>query len=71
MINDTYKPIFLSNSSSGADCFNMPPKTRQSLNFKLIEVVGLGKEFIPSEVPTLRSAISRGILLQEENDQNG
>ena len=48
----------------------MPPKTRQSLNFKLIEVVGLGKEFIPSEVPTLRSVISRGILLQEENDHN-
>ena len=37
--------------------------TRSSLNTKLIDIVGPGKEFLPSEVPTLRSVIQKGILI--------
>ena len=32
---------------------------------KLIGIVGRGKEFLPSEVPTLRDVIRKGILLQQ------
>ena len=45
--------------------------TRSSSNAKLIAIVGPGKEFIPSEVPTLRSVIQKGILMQQDNLHNG
>ena len=40
-------------------------KTRQQIGSKLGELVGPGKEFMPSEVPTLRACIQRGILIKE------
>ena len=43
-----------------------PPKTRHSSGTKPSDVVGPGKEFLTSEVPTLRAVIQRGILLQQE-----
>ena len=55
--------------------YNMAQKspatpTRLSSNSKLIELVGPGKEFIPSEVPTLRSVIQKDILMQQDNLHN-
>ena len=44
----------------------MAPHTRSILNSKLSEVIGSVREFVPSEVPTLRAVISRGLLLQQE-----
>ena len=44
--------------------------TRLSSNTKLVELVGPGKEFLPSEVPTLRALIQKGILMQEDNLHN-
>ena len=40
-------------------------KTRRHSDSKLSELVGPGKEFIPSEVPTLRAIIQRGILIRD------
>ena len=40
-------------------------KTRGQLGTKLRDFVGPGKEFLPSEVPTLRAVLQRGILLRE------
>ena len=44
--------------------------TRSSCSTKLSSFVGAGKEFLQSEVPTLRSVICRGIFIQEENLHN-
>ena len=44
--------------------------TRLFSNTKLVELVGPGKEFLPSEVPTLRALIQKGILMQENNLHN-
>ena len=45
------------------------PVTRTGLSSdeKLIELVGTGKEFLPSEVPTLRDVIRKGIQIQQSN----
>ena len=40
-------------------------KTRGKIKSKLQYLVGAGKEFNPSEVPTLRAAIQRGLLIRE------
>ena len=48
----------------------MASPTRLSTNIKLIALVGPGKEFVPSEVPSLRAVIQRGILLQQDNLQS-
>ena len=41
------------------------PPTRSSSNSKLINLVGTGIDFIPSEVSTLRAVIFKGILIQQ------
>ena len=41
-------------------------RTRHQSGSKLTELVGPGKDFIPSEVPTLRAVIQQGILIKEE-----
>ena len=40
-------------------------KKRGQIGSKLRDLVGAGKEFNPSEVPTLRAAIQRGLLIKE------
>ena len=40
-------------------------KTRKHSYSKLSELVGSGKDFLPSEVPTLRAVIQKGILIRE------
>jgi hypothetical protein len=40
-------------------------KTRPQSGTKLGQLVGPGKEFILSEVPTLRAVMQRGILIRE------
>ena len=40
-------------------------KTRRLSDSKLSQLVGPGKEFIPSEVPTLQTIIQRGILIRD------
>ena len=47
-----------------------PPKTRSGTMTNLSSMIGPGKDFVPSEVPTLRSVIRKGILIQEENIHN-
>ena len=49
------------------------PLTRTGLSSdeKLIELVGTGKEFLPSEVPTLRDVIRKGIQIQQDNIYKG
>ena len=44
-----------------------PSRTRSGITSNLTLLIGSGREFLPSEVPTLRSVIRKGILLQEEN----
>ena len=44
----------------------MPPSTRKAADFKLKNLIGPGKEFLPREVPTLRAVIQKGILIQEK-----
>ena len=39
-------------------------------NTKLVEFVGTGKDFIPSEAPTLRAVIRKGVQIQENNLHN-
>merc|ERR1712129_410117 len=41
-------------------------RTRHQSGSKLTELMGPGKEFIQSEVPTLRAVIQQGILIKEE-----
>ena len=41
-------------------------KTRHSSGSKVSDYLGGGKELLPSEVPTLRSALQKALLLQEE-----
>ena len=49
-----------------ASCATSKPiKTRGQVGTKLRDFVGVGKEFNPSEVPTLRAAIQRGLLIKE------
>ena len=40
-------------------------KTRHQSGTRLGELVGPGKEFVLSEVPTLRAIIQKGILIKE------
>ena len=40
-------------------------KTRRLSDSKLSQLVGPGKEFIPSEVPTLQTITQRGILIRD------
>ena len=40
-------------------------KTRRRSDSKLSQLVGPGKEFIPSEVPTLQTITQRGILIRD------
>ena len=44
----------------------MPPSTRKAVDFKLKNLIGPGKEYLPSEVLTLRAVIQKGILIQEK-----
>ena len=41
-------------------------KTRHSSGTKLIEYLGTGKDFLSSELPTLRDVLRLGIKYQEE-----
>ena len=41
-------------------------KTRRSSGGKLSEYIGSGKDFLPSELPTLRALLRKGIQLQNE-----
>jgi hypothetical protein len=41
------------------------PRTRHQSGNKLVDLVGPGKEFNPSEVPTLRAVMQKGILIKE------
>lgn len=45
----------------------MPKHTRNTVDFKLKTAIGPGKEFLASEVPTLRAVIQKGILIKEEH----
>ena len=40
-------------------------RARHQSGSKLTQLVGPGKEFMPSEVPTLRAVIQRGLLIKE------
>ncbi|XP_043213832.1 N-alpha-acetyltransferase 35, NatC auxiliary subunit-like isoform X2 [Amphibalanus amphitrite] len=42
------------------------PKTRRHVASKLSDFVGGGKEFDPSELPTLRAVIQKGILVKQK-----
>lgn len=41
-------------------------RTRHQAGSRLADYVGPGKEFVPSEVPTLRAVIQQGILIKEK-----
>ena len=41
-------------------------KTRGACGGLLSEVVGAGKDFLPSDAPTVRAVLQRGILIQNE-----
>ena len=56
----------MSNPSS-----SMEIRTRQQFRTRMEDVVGHGKDFIPSEVPTLRAVIQKGILIRERLLQQG
>ena len=45
----------------------MAPSTRASVNCRLVSLVGPGKNFLPSDVPTLRAVLQKCILIQEQN----
>ena len=47
----------------------VPTRSAMS-NTKLLEFVGTGKDFIPSEAPTLRAVIRKGVQIQENNLHN-
>ena len=42
-------------------------KTRHSSGSKISEYIGVGQDFLPSEVPTLRGALRKVLLLQEQH----
>ena len=72
-------PFTISNNLYNCKCssidkfstiFIMASPTRLSTNTKLIALVGPGKEFVPSDVPTLRAVIQKGILLQQDSLQS-
>ena len=44
--------------------------TRNKTKSSLEELVGPGKNFLPSEVPTYRAVFQRGLILQQENASN-
>ena len=44
----------------------MATKTRRQSGSRLADFIGPGKEFVPSEVPTLRAVIQQGILIKEK-----
>ena len=50
---------------SGA-CGSSKPKTRHSSGSKWKDFIGPAKEFNPSEVPTLRAVLQKGLLLKDE-----
>ena len=43
----------------------MSKHTRNTVDCKLKAEVGPGKEFLASDVPTLRAIVQKGILIQE------
>ena len=43
-----------------------PPNTRKAIESKLEGLLGSGEELLPSEVPTLRSALRYAIHLQKD-----
>ena len=45
----------------------MAPSTRESVNCRLISLVGPGKNFLPNDVPRLRAVLQKCILIQEQN----
>ena len=42
-------------------------KTRHSSGSKISEYIGVGQDFLPSEAPTLRGALRKILLLQEQH----
>ena len=42
-------------------------KTRHTSGSKMSEYIGVGQDFLPSEVPTLRGALRKVLLLQEQH----
>ena len=42
-------------------------KTRNDSGSKLTDYLGPGKEFLPTEVPTLRGVLRKALLIQEEH----
>ena len=44
--------------------------TRKSISSKLSNFIGPGKDFLPSEVPTLRDCLQRGLSLQQEEERD-
>ena len=50
-----------------------PRKTRHTSGSKISEYIGVGQDFLPSEVPTLRGALRKVLLLQEQHilDEDG
>ena len=42
------------------------PKTRHDSSWAMVDYLGVGKELIPSEVPTLRAAMQLALHLQDE-----
>ena len=53
-------------SSSKSSQVGTRPKTRTQVDSKFCELVGPGKEINPTEVPTARTALQRGILIREK-----
>ena len=43
-----------------------PRKTRHASGSKVGEYIGVGQDFLPSEVPTLRGSLRKILLLQEK-----
>ena len=54
----------MSNSSSSKG--RSGPKTRCQLGSRMTDLVGPGKEMNPTEVPTVRAVLQRGVLLKEK-----
>ena len=42
-------------------------KTRHTSGSKVSDYIGVGQDFLPSEVPTLRGALRKVLLLQEQH----
>ena len=45
-------------------------KTGHKSGSKISEYLGVGKEFLPSDVPTLRAALRKALLIQEQNEED-